>query len=129
MANFNFTVLMVAKDMASKTIGKVGKQIGGLDKMGRAASRGLATLATNLARVGAVAAVGIGVAVKAGIASLSELESATTSVDGAIKQMGLTGGVTGQQVATWANDIERNVGAAFDDKAITAAAATAALPW
>jgi hypothetical protein len=38
--------------------------------------------------------------------------------------MGLTGAVTGRQVATWANEIEASVGRAFDDKAITAAATT-----
>ena len=81
-------------------------------------------MAGNLAKVGAVAAVGLGVAVKSGLSSLAELESAVASVDGAIKQMGLTGKVTGGQVATWANEIEASVGAAFDDKAITQATST-----
>jgi len=38
--------------------------------------------------------------------------------------MGLTGQVTGSQVATWANEIEAATGAAFDDKAITQATST-----
>jgi hypothetical protein len=38
--------------------------------------------------------------------------------------MGLTGQVTGKQVADWANQIEADIGAAFDDKAITQAATT-----
>jgi hypothetical protein len=124
MASFDFAILMVAKDMASKTIGKVSKQISGLSKAGATASRGLQTLGANLLKLGAVAAVGIGAAVKSGIDSLATLESAVASVDGAIVQLGLTGAVTGGQVATWANDIERNVGAAFDDKDITQATAT-----
>jgi hypothetical protein len=110
--------------MASKTIGKVSKQVSGLGKAGATASRGLSNLGANLAKLGAVAAVGLGVAVKSGLSSLAELESAVASVDGAIKQMGLTGTTTGAQVATWANEIEANVGAAFDDKAITQATST-----
>jgi hypothetical protein len=123
MPNFDFTVLMVAKDMASKTIGKVSKQISGLNKAGLTARRGLNALGVSLAAVGAMAAVGIGSAVKSGIGLLAELETAVTSVDGAIKQMGLAGKVTGSQVATWAAEIEDSVGAAFDEKPITAGAA------
>ena len=90
--------------------------------MSNRAGQGMRSLAGNLAKLGAVAAVGIGVAVKGGLESLAELESAVSSVDGAIKQLGLTGKVTGAQVATWANEIEGASDAAFDDKAITAGA-------
>jgi hypothetical protein len=124
MASKELSILLLAKDMASKTIGKVSKEITGLDKAGRTASRGLANLGANLAKIGAVAAVGLGVAVKSGLSSLAELESAVASVEGAIVQMGLTGQVTGAQVATWANEIEAATGAAFDDKAITQATST-----
>ena len=124
MASKELSILLLAKDMASKTIGKVSKQVSGLGKAGATASRGLSNLGANLAKLGAVAAVGLGVAVKAGLSSLAELESAVSSVDGAIKQMGMTGQVTGAQVAKWANEIEASVGAAFDDKDITAAAGT-----
>jgi hypothetical protein len=124
MASKELSILLLAKDMASKTIGKVSKEITGLDKAGRTASRGLANLGANLAKIGAVAAVGLGVAVKAGLSSLAELESAVASVQGAIVQMGLAGKVTGAQVATWANEIEAATGAAFDDKAITQATST-----
>jgi len=123
MASKELSILLLAKDMASKTIGKVSKEVSGLGKAGATASRGLSNLGANLAKIGAIAAVGLGVAVKSGIASLAELESAITSVDGAIVQMGLTGGTTGSQVAKWANEIETDVQAAFDDKAITAGAA------
>src|SRR5205085_9425524 len=75
------------------------------------------------------AAVGVGATfiaknVESGLSSLAQLESAVGSVDGAIKQMGLTGKLTGTQVATWANEIEASIGAAFDDKEITQAATT-----
>ena len=124
MASKELSILLLAKDMASKTIGKVSKEVSGLGKAGATASRGLSNLGANLAKIGAIAAVGLGVAVKSGLSSLAELESAVASVEGAIKQMGLTGQVTGSQVATWANEIEAATGAAFDDKAITQATST-----
>jgi len=124
MASTELSILLLAKDMASKTIGKVSKEVSGLGKAGATASRGLSNLGANLAKIGAIAAVGLGVAVKSGLSSLAELESAVASVEGAIKQMGLTGQVTGSQVATWANEIEAATGAAFDDKAITQATST-----
>ena len=68
-----------------------------------------------------MAAVGIAAGVKSGLENLATLESAITSVDGAIAQMGLTGQVTGAQIATMANEIEASIGAAFDDKDITQA--------
>lgn len=123
MAEKQISILLVAKNMASKTIGQVNKDLGKLGGAGRRAGQGLRTLGANLAKIGAVAAVGIGVAVKNGIDSLVELESAVTSVNGAIKTMGLTGKVSGAQVAGWANEIEASTQSAFDDKAITAASA------
>jgi translation elongation factor EF-Ts len=82
------------------------------------------TAARNTAVIGAGIITGIGVGVKSGINSLAELEDAVTSVNGALANAGLQGQVTGAQVAGWANDIEREIGAAFDDKDITAATAT-----
>lgn len=95
-----------------------------MGKIGSSARKGVGTAATNIGRIGIIAAGAITVAVKGGLSSLAELESATVSVDAAIKQMGMTGEVTGAQVATWANEIEASIGAAFDDKAITQAATT-----
>src|SRR5512139_1838548 len=106
MAKFDLTVLLLAKDMASKTIGKVGKEVTTLGRISGHATRGVRTLGANLAKLGVVAAVGIGVAVRSGIESLASLESAVASVDGAITQMGLAGKVSGSQIATWANEIE-----------------------
>jgi hypothetical protein len=124
VAEKQISILLIAKDMASKTIGRVNKQIGTLGKTGAIAGRGLSTLAANSAKVGAVAAVGIGFAVKTGIDNLAELETAVTSVDGAIAQMGRGGKVTGSQIAAWAATIEDSVGAAFDEKPITQATGT-----
>lgn len=123
-AERELAILVTAKDLASRTLGKVSREVGGLGKAAHTAGRGLSTLAGNLAKVGAVAAVGIGAAVKGGLDSLATLENATTAVDGAIKQMGLTGQVTSGQVAQWANEIESSVDAAFDDKDIVRATAT-----
>jgi hypothetical protein len=102
----------------------LGKLDTGLGKLGQTARRGVGVAGKALAGLGVVAAGAIAVNVKAGIESLATLESAVTSVDGAIKQMGQTGQVTGAQIAGWANDIEANIGAAFDDKDITAATTT-----
>jgi hypothetical protein len=59
-----------------------------------------------------------------GLGSLAELEDATTQADGAIARAGKTGKVTATQIAQWANEIETNVQAAFDDKAIVSATST-----
>jgi hypothetical protein len=108
--------------------GKATKDLKGIDlavaHIGATARAGLGAAAGNIAKIGAVAAVGLSAAIKTGIDDLAALENATTAVDGAIKQMGQAGQLTSAQVATWANDIEKNIGAAFDDKAITSATAT-----
>jgi len=108
----------------SRSLTGIGKLEGRLGRLGTHAKRGVQNATANLAKLGAVAGVALGAAITAGIDSLAELESATTSVDGAIKQMGLTGQVTGAQIAKWANEIEAATDAAFDDKEITASAAT-----
>ena len=63
-------------------------------------------------------------AIGSGLEDLATLEDATTSVTGAIAQVGKGWEVTGEQIATWANEIEADTEAAFDDKAIVASAAT-----
>lgn len=104
---------------ATGNLGKLETRFG---KLGGLAAQGMRNAGANIARAGAVAAGAITLAVKSGLDDLAELESAVTSVDGAIAQLGLTGKLTGQQVAAWANEIEAATGAAFDDKAITRAA-------
>lgn len=116
--------LVARLSLKDELSGKLKGVEGRLGSLGRTAGRTGKALSIGL---GAGLAVGAGLtlkAVRSGLDSLAELESATTSVDAAIKQMGLTGKVTAGQIAGWANEIEASVGAAFDDKAITAAATT-----
>ena len=127
MATHTLAILVKALGTA-----KASKDLKGVDasisRIGATAGKGLRTAAGNIAKLGAAGlAIGAGIAavnIKSGVESLAILESAVTSVDGAIRQMGLTGKVTGANVAGWANEIEASVGAAFDDKDITAATAT-----
>lgn len=123
MASRDLDILVRAKGalQAARDIGKVDSSVG---RLGGAAGRiGKIGLAGIGAGVGVAAAV-IGKNVTSGLQSLADLESATTSVDGAIKQMGLTGQLTSAQVADWANQIEASIHGAFDDAAITQAATT-----
>ena len=119
--NKDIYILLRAKDMASKTIKGVNKQIGTLGTAGAKAGAALKTAAIGAAAIGTTIVVAN---IKSGIDSLAELESATTSVQGAIEQMGLAGQITSGQVADWANEIENATDAAFDDKAITRATTT-----
>ncbi len=81
-------------------------------------------LGVGLAKVAGAGISALGGAISGGIESLGALEDATTAVDAAIAATGKTGDITSAQIADWANAIESNIHAAFDDKAITAAAAT-----
>jgi hypothetical protein len=104
---------MGSVDALESRVGQIGAHV----------SQGLKTAGHNIGvgilEAGRLITLGI----KQGLDSLSTLESAVTSVDGAIEQMGLTGKVTGDQIAGWANEIEGATQAAFDDKDITAATA------
>jgi len=105
----------------------VSNAVGSLDKLAKktASSRAVAVgLGVGLEKAATAGARAVADFVGDGLQSLADLETATVSVDGAIKQMGLTGKVTSAQIAAWANQIESDIGAAFDDKEITAAAAT-----
>lgn len=123
MADHVLSILVkaVGASQAAKDIGKVD---GAITKIGGRAKVGLKTAAANIGSLGLVAGGLLGAAIKTGIDDLAALENATTKVDGAIKQMGQSGKVTSAQVAAWANQIESDIGAAFDDKAITSATAT-----
>lgn len=126
MAEHTLAILVKAVGTA-----QAAKKLKGVDavvsNIGAHVGKGLRTAASNMLKLGAAAgaiAAGIGViAIKSGVQSLATLESAVTSVDGALKTMGKTGGITGANVAAWANAIESDIGAAFDDKDITAATA------
>lgn len=126
MAERELSILVRAKGalQAARDIGRVDASVSRLGKVGTIAGKGIGSAIGNIAKLGLVAGAGLGAAVKSGINDLAALEDATTTVDGAIKALGLTGQITSRQVATWANDIESDIGAAFDDKAITSAAGT-----
>ena len=119
---------LVLKDHFSGPAKKAAQSLGKLEsrafRAGQQIGKGLQNAAHNVRKIGIVAAAGITLAIKQGLGSLAELETATTSVTGAIQQMGQTGQISAGQIATWANEIETSVQAAFDDKAITAAAST-----
>lgn len=108
--------------------GDVNRKLKGVDRtlsnIGATANHGLRTAAGNLAKIGVVAAGAVAGAVGVGLHNLEQLESATTSVDGAIRQLGLTGKITASQVAGWSVQIETAVGSAFDDKDILRATGT-----
>lgn len=106
---------------AITSVGRLETKFG---KIGGIAAKGVSTAIGNIAKLGLIGAGVLTAGVKGGLDSLAQLEDATTAVDGAITQLGLTGKVTSKEVAAWANQIESDVGAAFDDKDITAAAAT-----
>jgi hypothetical protein len=107
-----------------KTTGSVGKFSKGVDGAGKKVSAFGGKMKT-AAAVGAGALGGaLLIGIKSGLQNLGELESATTSVEAALKQMGKAGKVTAAQIADWANEIEAATDAAFDDKAITNATTT-----
>jgi hypothetical protein len=108
----------------NKPIGTVGKFNKGMDSAGKKVGAFTGKLKTAGVVAGGALAGGLFVGIKSGLQNLGELESATTSVDAALRQMGKAGEVTAAQIADWANEIESSVDAAFDDKAITNATTT-----
>jgi len=122
MSNATLSIILRAVG-ASQAAGEVGKLDSAIGKVGKT-SEGLSKAKLALAAVGAAATTALAAGVRGGIESLADLEDAVSSVKGAIDQDGLAGQVTGEQVAAWANQIESDVQAAFDDKDITAATAS-----
>lgn len=117
----DLTARLSLDDKFSRPLSGIQKQLGGFGKSLKTVGKGVA--------VGVAAAVGVGAAViggqvKAGIANLATLEDATTSLDGAIKQVGKGWTITGSQVAAMAQEIEYGVQSAFDDKDIAQATTT-----
>jgi hypothetical protein len=108
----------------NKPIGTVGKFNKGMDSAGKKVGAFTGKLKTAGAVAGGALAGGLLVGIKQGLDSLGQLESATTSVAGSLKTMGIAGQVSAKQVAGWANEIEAATDAAFDDKEITAATAS-----
>jgi hypothetical protein len=123
-ADLPIYIKLLAKDLASKTIGNVSKEVSTLGKVTAHAQRGVRNLGTNLAKLGAVAAVGIGAAVKSGIDELVTLENANSATAGALKASGLAASVTALQVRELAESLEAANDAYVDDKDIQAASNT-----
>ena len=89
---------------ATASLGKLDTSLG---RIGQSAKRGASVAGKALLGLGAVAAVGIGAGIKSGLESLSTLESAIDVRRWRHRsRLGLTGKVTGAQVATMANEIE-----------------------
>jgi hypothetical protein len=120
MASKELSILLVAKDMASKTIGKVSKEVGGLGKMGRTASRGIKILGVSLAAMGAAAAVGIGAAIKTGIAELAKSEAAAAQTAAVLKSTGAAAHVTAAGIDELTASLQAKT--ATEDDAIRAGA-------
>jgi len=70
---------------ATASLGKLETSVG---RIGGIAGQGVRTAAGNIAKIGAIAVAGLSLAVKTGLDDLAQLETAVTSVDGAIKQLG-----------------------------------------
>ena len=98
MASKELSILLTAKDMASKTIGAVTGKVSKLGSVASTAGRGIATLGRNVALAGAAVAVGIGAMVKAGISNLATLETASNVAEGGRVQFGAADSSRGQQV-------------------------------
>jgi len=120
MASKELSILLLAKDMASKTIGKVSKQVGGLGKMGATASRGIKMLGVSLAALGTAAVIGIGAAVKTGIAELAKSEAAAAQTAAVIKSTGGIAHVTAADIDELTASLQAKT--ATEDDAVRAGA-------
>lgn len=126
--------LMVEMNLGGNFIGKMGLATGQLDKfnakadtaykVGAHIGSGINSLATNVIRLGAVALGAVGVGVRQGLGSLSQLQSAIDANDAAIQKTGAHWTITGKDIAAIAGDIETAVHSAFDDKDIAKSAVT-----
>jgi len=111
-------------DKMSRGLKSAGKGLDGFAKRAGLSSKNLQTLGTNLARIGAIAAAGIGAAVASGISTLADLEDANTATAGALKTSGLAAKVSAAQIRAWSEELETASDALVDDKAIQRAANT-----
>ena len=115
MAEKELSILVRAKNVAQavKDIGKVNTSIGNL---GNTAKQGVLNVGANLAKIGLIAAGGVGAGVIAGVKSLEELERVTNATEGVIKSTGAAAGVTAAQVRDLAQSLEGVT--TVDDKVI-----------
>lgn len=128
MANKELAILLTAKNNASGPVRAVSRDVGTLNRVAGRAGQGVRTLGSNLKNLalgaGAVAAVGLGAAIKSGLDSLAERESVISATEAAIKATGGAARVSAADIRTWSEALEAATGAAVDDKAIQDAANT-----
>lgn len=113
MATKELSILIRARDMASKTIAGVRKEVGSLGRIGSTAMKGLSTAIT---RVGIAAGVGLVGAIGMGVRSLADLQRTTAQTNAVIASTGGKARVTAVQVRQYANDLENLT--TVDDKVI-----------
>ena len=90
MASKELSILLTAKDMASKTIGNVSKQVGLLGRMGGTVGAGMSALGNNLKRMGTALLAGAGItgifsivgALEQGISKADEMALAVEKLSG-----------------------------------------------
>src|SRR5688572_25420183 len=85
MASRELSILITAKNMASRVLGSVKGDINGLNG---AASRASSNIGRNLALAGTAVAAGIAVQVRAGVDSLVELERVENLTAAALESTG-----------------------------------------
>jgi hypothetical protein len=106
MAEKQISILLVAKNLASGTLGKVTKDVTTLGKVSNSAGRGVRALGVSLGVLGVAAAVGIGAAVKTGIAELAKTESAMAQTEAVVKSTGGAAKVTSAQINELAGSLQ-----------------------
>lgn len=124
MASAETARLIAELSLRDKLTGGLKKATAGVDKFDSRWSKTAGVVKKGLVVGGAAAAGFLAVNIKAGIDNLATLESAVTSVNGALAVAGKGWKTTGADIAAEANRIEASVGAAFDDKDIVAATAS-----
>lgn len=113
MATKELSILIRARDMASKTIAGVRKEVGSLGRIGSQAMKGLSTAIT---RVGIAAGVGLVGAIGMGVRSLADLQRTTAQTNAVIASTGGKAKVTAAQVRQYSNELENLT--TVDDKVI-----------
>lgn len=113
MAEKELAIILRAKDLASRTIAGVRKEVGTLGKVGTRAMQGLTTAIT---RVGLAATVGLVGAIGMGVRSLADLQRTEAQTAAVIKSTGNAAGQTTASIRKHAQELENL--STVDDKVI-----------
>jgi hypothetical protein len=113
-------LLLTAKNLASKALKDVKRDVHGLGTAGVVSGKGLGIMGKAAIGVGAAVATGLGVAVKQGLESLAVRQQVVSETANAIEATGNKAGVSAPKIRQWAEELEAATGAAVDDKAIQA---------